>query len=175
MYQVVLRRRSKMWLVLSMAMLVAALMAVSRGPIAAEQPLAEPPADQTYVGSKDCASCHFEQFMEWRGTPHAKAFEILPAKYQADDSCLKCHSTGHGAASGFKSLAATPNLAGTTCEACHGPGSKHVEVAKSFGNQKLSAEDAAYVKSTIHLLLPNNVCIECHVSQRHEKHPPYDK
>ena len=35
---------------------------------------ADPPTDQEYTGTKRCASCHFEQFMKWKATPHAKAF-----------------------------------------------------------------------------------------------------
>jgi hypothetical protein len=176
MRQDALAVRSMVWTELPIRLLVATLLlAISRQATIAREPLAEPPADQTYVGSKECASCHFDQFMEWRTTPHAKGFEILTAKYRADGSCLKCHSTGYGEPTGFKSLQQTPNLAGTTCEACHGPGSKHAEVAKSFGNQKLSKEDEAYVRSTIHLMLPQNVCVQCHMAQRHKQHPPYEK
>jgi hypothetical protein len=141
----------------------------------APQPLAEPPKDQTYTGAKQCAACHFDQFLTWRQTKHAKGFEILPANYKADASCLKCHSTGHGAATGFKTLAATPELVGTSCEACHGPGSKHGEIAKGFGTKKLTPEEQAYVRSTIHKVLPGNACTTCHLPQGHKKHPPYTK
>jgi hypothetical protein len=175
MCQVMFRQCSNVWSVLSIGLLAAALLAMSYEPTDAEQPLAEPPAGQTYVGSQDCALCHVGKFAEWRTTPHAKAFEILPVKYQSDGTCLKCHSTGHGEPTGFKSLQQTPNLAGVTCEACHGPSSRHSEVAKSFSNQKLSKEDKAYLRSTIHSTLPKSVCVECHMSQRHEEHPPYDK
>ena len=42
-----------------------------------------PPADQTYVGSKACAACHFKQMMVWKKTKHAtEAFQKLPAKYR---------------------------------------------------------------------------------------------
>jgi hypothetical protein len=133
------------------------------------------PEGQTYVGVKECAACHFQQFMVWRQTPHAKAFEIMPAKYQTDVSCLKCHTTGHGQPTGFTSLQETPNLVGNSCEGCHGPGSKHTEVAKSFGQQKLTPEQETQVRGTIHLMLPNNVCVECHLASKHQAHPPYDK
>jgi len=164
------------WLLLSAVLLTAILLSiVVREPIAAQQPLAKPPEGQTYVGTKECAACHFEQFMTWRTMPHAKGFEILPAKYQGDSSCLKCHTTGHGEPTGFKSLQQTPNLVGTACEACHGPGSKHAEVAKSFGQKKLSEQEQAYVRSTIHRMQTKNVCVECHLAQTHKPHPKYDK
>jgi hypothetical protein len=139
------------------------------------QPLAEPPKDQTYIGAKQCAACHFDQFLTWRQTKHAKGFEILPAKYQADASCLKCHATGLGEATGFASLAKTPDLVGTSCEACHGPGSKHGEIAKGYGTKKLTPEEVAYVKSTIHKVRPSNACATCHLPQGHKQHPPYTK
>jgi hypothetical protein len=112
--------------------------------------------------------------MTWRQTKHAKAFEILPAKYQADASCLKCHATGHGQPNGFKD-ASTADLKGATCEACHGPGSKHGEIAKTFAGKKLSEKEDAYVRSTIHLMLPKNVCVDCHLTRAHKEHPKYDK
>jgi hypothetical protein len=148
---------------------------LNRDPSVAQQPLAQPPEGQTYIGTKECAACHFDQFMVWRTTPHAKAFEIMPEKYRTDANCLKCHSTGFGQPTGFKSLQETPNLVGNACENCHGPGSKHAEVAKSFGQKKLSDEESKYVRSTIYRMLPKNVCVECHLATSHKKHPPYDK
>jgi hypothetical protein len=164
------------WICLVIAGVVAALLlAGSLGFTTAQEPLAEPPQGQTYIGSRECASCHFDQFMSWRTTPHAKGFDILPEKYRADANCLKCHTTGHGEAAGFTSLAATPNLVGTSCEACHGPGSKHAEIAKSFGQTRLTDQQSAYVRSTIHRMQPKNVCVECHLAQSHKQHPQFDK
>jgi hypothetical protein len=164
------------WLVvLTLAVLVGLMLLLTREPTTAQQPLPTPPEGQTYVGTRDCSSCHLDQFMDWRTTQHSKAFDTLPAKYRADANCLKCHTTGHGAASGFASVAATPNLVGIACEACHGPGSKHVEAAKSFGQAQLTAEQEAFVRSTIHRMLPKNVCVDCHVTRAHQKHPPFDK
>jgi hypothetical protein len=142
---------------------------------AGQKPLAKPPDGQTFVGVKECASCHLDQYLTWKTTKHVKGFEILPAKYRGDVSCLKCHSTGHGEKTGFVSEKATPNLAGTSCEACHGPGSQHAVTAKQFGTKKLSDDDKAYVKSTIYKIDPKNVCAGCHMAESHRKHPPYDK
>ena len=119
------RRNSCLLLAFGLLALIL-LLTLGRAPTVAQQVAAgqaeaapaEPPAPagQTYVGTKECAACHFEQFMAWRQTPHAKAFEIMPAKYQADATCLKCHTTGHGTPTGFTSLQATPNLVGNSCE-----------------------------------------------------------
>jgi hypothetical protein len=168
--------RVNVWLLALTGLLLALLFsALSRQTSVAQQPLEKPPEGQTYVGTKECAACHFEQFMAWRNTPHAKAYDILPEKYRTDASCLKCHTTGHGTPTGFKSLKETPNLVGNSCENCHGPGSEHSKVAKSFGQQKLNEQQQKYVRSTIYLMQPKNVCAECHLASKHQAHPKYDK
>lgn len=151
---------------------VALLMAVlganwARAEEAAEAQEPAPPAGQTYIGVKQCASCHFEQFMKWKTTKHATTFDLLPEKYQTDAKCLKCHATGFGEATGFKSAAESADLKGTTCEVCHGPGSKHAEIAKEFANQKLTPEQEKAVRDSTWLMLPKNVCVECHRVQGH--------
>jgi hypothetical protein len=142
------------------------------------EPVADvhPPADQTYVGAKACAACHFKQMMVWKKTKHStEAFQKLPAKYQADASCLICHSTGFGKPTGFKDMATTENLAGTTCEACHGPGSAHVATAKPFIGKKLTPDQDKEVRATIYKILPGNVCARCHTEVGHKPHPAFDK
>jgi len=141
------------------------LVAISGQATAAEEPA--PPEGQTYTGAKDCASCHFKQFLTWSKTKHAKSFDLLPDKYQTDAECLPCHTTGFGEATGFKDKATTPTLVGTGCEVCHGPGSKHAEMAKGFGKEKLTAEQEQQVRDTIWLMVPKNVCVECHKDQTH--------
>lgn len=127
-----------------------------------------PPAGQTYIGSKRCASCHFEQFLKWRKTPHANAYEVLTAKYQSDAKCLQCHTTGFGEESGFTDFASTPSLAGVSCETCHGPGSKHEEIAKPFAQTKdLTPQQEAMIRDSIWLMTPKNICVECHKTQAH--------
>ena len=151
--------------------LIAALATVSSLPLETSQVAeAAPPEGQTYTGSKRCASCHFEQFMAWKKTKHAKAFSLLPDDYATDAKCVKCHTTGYGEASGFKDISSTPSLAGITCETCHGPGSKHEEVSQKFKNKKtLSAEEDKLVRGTIWRMIPKNVCVECHLMQGHKK------
>ena len=127
----------------------------------------DPPAGQTYVGLKKCASCHFKQYMTWKEDPHAKVFELLPKKYQTDAKCLKCHTTGYGEPTGFKTIQSTPNLAGNTCETCHGPGSKHCTIAEKYGKKKLNDQEEKLVRDSVWLQLPHNVCIDCHKIQAH--------
>ena len=143
---------------------------------AAPEPAA--PSGQTYIGVKRCSSCHFKQYMSWKKTKHAKdAWESVPAKYRTAAECLACHTTGYGAATGFKDAASTANLVGTTCEACHGPGSKHEEACKPYLNKKkLDPAEEKIARDSIYKVLPGNVCTACHaVPQGHKDHPKYDK
>jgi hypothetical protein len=136
---------------------------------------AAPPAGQTYVGTKKCASCHFEQYMTWKKHKHALSFEILPAKYRTDATCLKCHSTGFGEPTGFTSEAATPDLVGNTCENCHGAGSEHVKIAEKFAGQKsLSDADKKLVREST-VKLRSEVCAACHMGASHRAHEKIEK
>jgi len=145
------------------------------GSTSGTSPEPAPPAGQTYIGVKKCAACHFDQHLVWRKDKHAKAFDILPDKYKEDASCLKCHTTGYGEATGYKTAADT-NLAGTTCEACHGPGSQHAEICKPLANfDKLSKEQEKVARDSIYRMLPRNVCVTCHTSKGHKAHPKYEK
>jgi hypothetical protein len=136
-----------------------------------------PPPNQTYIGTTKCAACHFEQFLDWRQQQekHSKAFDVLPAQYRNNAECLKCHTTGYGEKTGF-AAAADKHLAGVTCEACHGPGSTHAEVSKPFANKKnLTPEEQQIARDSIYLMLPQNVCVTCHSTRAHKKHPKYEK
>lgn len=136
--------------------------------VPAESKRLTPPEGQTYVGVKDCASCHFEEFVSWQKTGHSRAFDMLTEKYEEDSKCLKCHTTGYGKPSGYQD-GSDADLKGITCEVCHGPGSKHSEICKAFGNKKLSEEEKELAKHSIWEVLPKNVCIECHTRQAHEE------
>jgi mono/diheme cytochrome c family protein len=116
-----------------------------------------------------------KQFKSWSKTKMATSFENLkpgvkaaekkkagidPDKdYTTDENCLKCHTTGYGKPSGFKSLTETPKLINVQCEACHGPGADFRAIMKKDKKFKLSD-----VK-TAGLMIPSeteNNCMECH-------------
>jgi len=152
---------------------VAVVIAGKRSSCVAEE-VAAPPTNQKYIGTKKCAACHFPQFRTWRKTKHAKSFEILPAKYHKNSECLKCHSTGHGEPTGYKD-ASTSQLAGTACEACHGPGSEHAKIALKFVEEDITEEAEKAVRDSIFKIQPKNACVGCHQTKGHKAHPDYDK
>jgi hypothetical protein len=80
-----------------------------------------------YVGSGECEMCHASQVELWSKTKHAQAWETLEAVgKQLDLDCVGCHLTGWDKPGG-SNLAFNEALRDVQCEACHGPGSLHVE------------------------------------------------
>ncbi|HXG64876.1 MAG TPA: multiheme c-type cytochrome [Blastocatellia bacterium] len=88
-----------------------------------------------YVGAQACAVCHQEEYEIWEKSGHAHAMATLEGKNQQfDNECVGCHVVAFQKEGGFQSLVTTPQLANVQCEACHGPGRKHIESpAKGFG------------------------------------------
>jgi hypothetical protein len=126
-----------------------------------------------FAGSKSCADCHDKEFAVWRQTPHAHATETLtlakPPR-QFDPECISCHATGWNPqeffpyTSGYQSLKATPLLAGSGCENCHGPGAEHI-AAENGGNQALQRK----LREALHLTsigaskeAQRDSCMRCH-------------
>ncbi|HVL38975.1 MAG TPA: multiheme c-type cytochrome [Fimbriimonadaceae bacterium] len=79
-----------------------------------------------FVGSKACGKCHSEAMKVLEGTTHFRALETLEKDFHnRDPDCVGCHVTGLESVKGFRSRAATPDLAHVGCESCHGPGADH--------------------------------------------------
>jgi len=79
-----------------------------------------------YAGWKACSSCHEDVTAKWERSGHASAFDSLKKSAQETlPACTGCHATGYGHG-GFVDSELTPNLAAVQCEACHGPGARHV-------------------------------------------------
>ncbi len=136
-----------------------------------------------FVGAKRCRVCHMAQTKSWQETKMAKAFELLkpgvaaeakqshdldPNKdYTTDAACIGCHSTGY-VEGGFESIAATPDLAGVTCEACHGAGGGYLKPnLMSLSNKEYKRADLLAAG----LVVPTaETCQRCH----NEKSPFYE-
>ena len=81
----------------------------------------------SYVGNEKCSPCHSDIYKSWQDTRHAKAINSLKKTNQEGlASCVKCHVTGYEKDGGFLDYELTPEMAGVQCEACHGPGGKHI-------------------------------------------------
>ncbi len=115
--------------------------------------------DSRYVGTKKgkCKMCHAKLFKSWQKTKHATAFDKLTNDEKKDPKVLKRTTIGYGAPTGFKSVKDTPNLVNVGCEACHGPGGKHIDVPLSDKEAK---------KASILNPKKKNVCAGCH--EQHE-------
>ncbi len=137
-----------------------------------------------YVGVKSCKMCHFKQYKTWKKTKMAKTFEVLkpganaeakaklkfdPQKdYTKDPLCLSCHTTGFGLPGGYKvpedgdskAVKAAKANEGTTCEACHGPGSKYTAIHKSIMSKKSYTPEELFQAGQYKV--GAGVCTMCH-------------
>lgn len=107
-----------------------------------------------FVGVEKCKGCHAKEYNDFSNRKFDRVWKILNMRgEQNNPQCLKCHTTGYGKAGGFVSGDKTPGMSSKQCEACHGPGSKHVANpgdAAAKDNMKISGKT-------------RNICIECHL------------
>jgi len=103
--------------------------------------------DPHYVGAKICGSCHQSIADFVKKTRHTSAFDTLrEEKRQFEPECFSCHTTGYGKPGGFTNIYTAGELIGVQCEACHGPGNRHVLDTKVNMKKTPTAND----------------CITCH-------------
>ncbi len=122
-----------------------------------------------FTSAASCKECHPTAYGVWSKSKHAHATESLtkldpPRQYDAE--CVSCHATGWNPgeyfpyASGFESLEKTPQLAGNSCDNCHGPGAAHIAAENGRNAAKRTAEREA-IKLTV-AFARDNVCAKCH-------------
>ena len=133
-------------------------------------------ADATYIGAKKCKKCHIKQNKTWKKTKHASTWDLLPEAYRKDEAvdeqgkaCVSCHMTGYGKPGGPATMAEgqETKLEGTQCEACHGPGSAHADLAKEHKGKDPVPE---VVTKSISKVL-EGACVGCH--NPHVSHEQY--
>jgi hypothetical protein len=121
---------------------------------ASQPPPAAEPGRAHYSGEASCVRCHKAAARFCRKTEHAGAWKTLRIVGKtAHHDCVSCHVTGYGEVGG-SSVGFTKGLENVQCEACHGPGSIHVE--------KRGLEKPLAIKTRV----PEAVCTHCH----NEKH-----
>lgn len=130
-------------------------LAVGAANLRASQP--PPPAEPGrahFSGDVSCVKCHKAAARFCKKTAHAHAWKTLQVVNKtAHPDCVSCHVTGYGEVGG-SSVGFTKGLESVQCEACHGPGSIHVE--------KRGLEKPLAIKTRT----PESLCTHCH----NEKH-----
>ncbi len=122
--------------------------------LASEQVVPAEPGRPTYSGGESCVDCHEAADRFWRTTTHATAYATLEEGHKhLDLSCVGCHVTGYRRPGGSTALH-VGSLKSVQCEACHGPGSAHVDAS--------GADDPL----SLVLRTPEATCIGCH-NQEH--------
>ena len=81
--------------------------------------------------------------------------------YDFGSQCASCHSTN------FNAEDFTWDETGVQCEACHGPGLLHVEIADDAGSS-VSDDEYADLSSAINFGLSSETCGQCHVRGTNE-------
>jgi hypothetical protein len=84
------------------------------------------PPEYRIAGSESCRECHEEDYLLWKKSKHAQAWETLRAKDgQRDPECQRCHVQGYGLPGGFVSAGRSADRVNVGCEDCHGPSAAH--------------------------------------------------
>ena len=140
-------------------------------------PAAKAKPKPAYIGSAKCKMCHNfakkgQQFKKWSAAKHSQAYTVLAseeakkvaaslgiADAQKSGKCLKCHSTAYNFTES-KVAAKVKVEEGVGCESCHGPGRRHVELARS---ENLRQGDIGLPSlSALNKDQSLNVCFQCH-------------
>jgi len=105
-----------------------------------------------YVGASRCGDCHIEIAAQFATSAHARPSKaILSSPFVGSTSCAGCHQTGAYWTGGWKGPAdTTSDLAGVSCEACHGPGEVHCATPKTGRMSKVALSR----------------CYDCHLPDR---------
>lgn len=150
--------------------------------------------DAKYVGVSKCKNCHAskekgDQYGKWLEARHSKAFDTLASDKakelgkakgiddpQKSDKCIKCHVTAFGVDA--SRLDSKFDNKAVQCEACHGPGEKHVKARLAaaaeedtgddlfgLGEEEGASERKAIPEGEIISTPEAKVCMGCHNSE----------
>ncbi len=102
-----------------------------------------------YVGADACRACHAGQYRHWLSTAHAS----LQPDSAADRGKPYRFVTGINAAGGYPEEGRT----GVQCEACHGPGERHVQQPEAKGHGFIVGLGAECPSCVV-----EQICRSCH-------------
>jgi len=114
-----------------------------------------------YVGAASCKECHSKEYESWEKTMHANVQTTEKAKAAPPDKLFR-YNTGIGSADGYPE----PGREGVQCEACHGPGEKHVAKPKAKGQSYIIGLGSACSSCVV-----EQICRRCHST---EDDPDFD-
>ncbi len=83
-----------------------------------------------YVGKEACAKCHEKELKHWKTTQHAQAHISERAKTSPEEKQFR-YNTGTDSPGGYPEK----GMEGVQCEACHGPGERHVKTPEGKGQE----------------------------------------
>jgi peroxiredoxin len=81
-----------------------------------------------YMGKDTCVECHEKEFKHWQTTEHAQAYKSERAKKSGAEKVFR-YNTGPDSLEGY----AKNGLESVQCEACHGPGERHIKNPEEKG------------------------------------------
>jgi hypothetical protein len=129
-------------------------------------PGSDPSSGPVYTGHTACQACHPEAYATWSTSAHSQALVSLENAGENETvDCLQCHTTGLYERTGYDMFRPDEGVGAVTCESCHGPGSRHVDLMSQGG----SPDDLAIERGS------TDGCITCHdpYNSPHFKLPDY--
>ncbi len=108
-----------------------------------------------YTGAESCRECHRQQYSHWKDTTHAATHQSPSASSAKDDTLYRYH-TGVNMPGGYPE----PGMEGVQCEACHGPGEKHIKNPDARGQEYIIG-----LGSQCSSCVVEQICRTCHSPQ----------
>jgi peroxiredoxin len=106
----------------------------------------------SYAGAASCKKCHELEYAQWSKTAHAAAADS-PAAASAPPDKKYRFTTGSGSPGGYPA----PGRLGVQCEACHGPGERHVKDPQKKGQDYIVALSGSCDNCVV-----EQICRSCH-------------
>ncbi len=105
-----------------------------------------------YMGATSCKECHVKQYAHWEKTVHATIHNMEKASAAPAEKQFR-FNTGVGSPGGYPEA----GREGVQCEACHGPGEKHLEKPEAKGQSYILG-----LGSECESCVVEQICRRCH-------------
>ncbi len=105
-----------------------------------------------YVGAESCKNCHGYQYDHWGKTLHARAHTAAIDKPVPPEKLFRYH-TGLGSEGGYPEQ----GREGVQCEACHGPGERHLAEPEAKGDSYIVSLGDDCMSCVV-----EQICRSCH-------------